>query len=36
MLGVIAWILVLLACYWVATDWQSLPALAHDLLSSFR
>jgi hypothetical protein len=35
-LGVVAWILVLLAGYWLATDWHSLPALAHELMGSFR
>ncbi|HTC11384.1 MAG TPA: hypothetical protein VK726_21680 [Acetobacteraceae bacterium] len=35
-LGVVAWILVLLAGYWLATDWHSLPALVHELLPSFR
>jgi hypothetical protein len=33
-IGVVAWIMVLLIGYWLVADWQSLPALAHTLLSS--
>jgi hypothetical protein len=35
-LGVVAWIAVLLAGYWLATDWQALPAMASSLLTSVR
>lgn len=35
-LGVVAWILVLVAGYWLVTDWQSVQSLAHELLGSFR
>jgi hypothetical protein len=34
--GVVAWILVLLAGYWLLTDWRSLPALASALIRSLR
>jgi hypothetical protein len=36
LLGVVAWILVLLAGYWLATEWQTLPALASSLFASVR
>jgi hypothetical protein len=35
-LGVVAWILVLIAGYWVVAEWQSLPALASSLLTVVR
>jgi hypothetical protein len=36
MIGVVAWILVLLAGYWLATDWHALPALVRALMPSFN
>jgi hypothetical protein len=36
MLGVVAWIVVLLAGYWLAADWQSLPNLTRELIASIR
>jgi len=32
-LGVVAWILVLLAGYWLVAEWPTLSRLATDLLS---
>jgi hypothetical protein len=32
-LGVVAWILVLLAGYWLATDWHAVQSLVHDLVA---
>ena len=34
--GVVAWIMILLAGYWLVADWQSLPALASALITSVR
>ena len=34
--GVVAWILVLLAVYWLVAEWQSLPALAATLVTPIR
>jgi hypothetical protein len=34
--GVVAWILVLLAGYWLVADWHALPALATSLIGSVR
>jgi hypothetical protein len=34
--GVVAWIVVLLAGYWIVADWHSLPQLANALLTSVR
>ena len=31
LLGVVAWIVILLAGYWLAADWHALPALATSL-----
>jgi hypothetical protein len=36
LLGVVAWILVLLAGYWLVADWHALPGLANSLLGSMR
>lgn len=33
-LGVVAWILVLLAGYWLVTDWPSLSRLATAVVSA--
>jgi hypothetical protein len=35
-LGVVAWILILLAGYWLVTDWPALSRVATDLLSSLH
>jgi hypothetical protein len=32
-LSVVAWIVILLAGYWVATDWQSLPQLVTTVMT---
>jgi len=34
--GVVAWILILLAGYWLVTDWPALARRATDLLSSLH
>ena len=34
--GVVAWILILLAGYWLVTDWPALAQRANDLLSSLH
>lgn len=36
LLGVVAWILVLLAGYWLATEWDMLPTLVRALMPSFH
>ena len=36
LLGVVAWIMILLAGYWLAMDWHALPALATSLFTSIR
>jgi hypothetical protein len=35
-LGVVAWILVLLAGYWLVTDWQSLPRLVNEVMTTIH
>jgi hypothetical protein len=35
-LGVVAWIVILLGGYWVVADWNSLPHLATSLLTSIH
>jgi hypothetical protein len=32
--GVVAWILILLAAYWLVAEWHSLPAMAASVLTS--
>jgi hypothetical protein len=34
--GVVVWILILLAAYWLVADWQSLPVLAAPLHTPIR
>ena len=34
--GVVAWILILLAAFWLLVEWQALPALAASLLAPVR
>ncbi len=36
LLGVVAWIMILLAGYWLAAEWQALPTLAASLFTSVR
>jgi len=33
---VVAWILVLLAGYWLVTEWQALPRLASAVMTEFH
>jgi len=35
-IGVVAWILILLAGYWLVTDWPALSRLATGLLGSLH
>ncbi len=32
--GVVAWILILLAAYWLVAEWHLLPAMAASVLTS--
>ncbi len=32
----VAWIVALLACYWVIVDWQSVPVLISEAFAAMR
>jgi hypothetical protein len=32
----VAWIVALLACYWVLVDWQSVPVLISEALAAIH
>jgi hypothetical protein len=32
----VAWIVVLLACYWLAADWRAVPALLSQALATIH
>jgi hypothetical protein len=32
----VAWIVALLACYWVLVDWQSVPVLISEAFAAIR